>query len=66
VVRIAEIHIQVDPLALGCNFKFLVVLYVREVRTDKPFRYVPVPELIGFLASVRLRLKVELFIGANK
>src|SRR5512140_1137957 len=65
-MRIVEIYVQVDPLALRRNFEFLVMLYVREVRTDKHFRYVPVPELIGFLASVRLGLKVELLIGTNK
>src|ERR1700734_3042218 len=66
VMRIVQIHIQVDPFALRRNFEFLVMLYIREVGTDKYFRYVPVPKLVGFLVSIRFRFNVQFFVRTSK
>ena len=66
MMGIVQIHVQVDPFALRGDFEFLVTFYVGEIGTNKHFCDVPVPKLVGFLASIRSGLKMQLLVGANK
>src|SRR6185369_5540730 len=63
---IMQVNVQVNPLALGGHFELFVTLNIGEVRADEHFCYIPIPQLIGFLASIWVGLQVELFIGAGE
>src|SRR5882762_10563992 len=66
VVRLVQVDIEVNPLALRRYFKFLITLDVLEVGTEEHFRDIPVPKFVGFLLCIRRRLEIQLPVGANE
>jgi hypothetical protein len=47
VMRFTEIDIQIDPLSLRRDFKFLIVLNV-EAPAEEDFDHIPIPQFAGF------------------
>jgi hypothetical protein len=59
-----EIDIEVDPLPLRRNLKFLVSPDVVKVRADEQLGDIPIPKAVGFLYHNRRRLQIEFLVGA--
>ena len=53
-----EIDVEVDPLTLRRDFELFVTLDIRKVGANEGFGYLPVPELVGFLMRVWVRLEM--------
>src|SRR5882762_2134016 len=66
VVRLVQINIEVNPLALRRDLQLLVAPDILKVGSEKHFSNVPVPKLVGFLLGVRRGFEIQLLIGANK
>ena len=66
MMRLVQIDIQVDPLALRRDFKFLVEFDVAKVRTDEDLGHIPVPQFVRLLAGSWCRLKVKLVVRTDE
>jgi hypothetical protein len=62
MVRLVEIHIDIDPLALWRNLNLLISADVVRVGAEKYLRDIPVPELVGLVTQVGIGLEIERII----
>ena len=61
-----EIDIEVGPFPLRRDLKLPVSADILEIRTDENLCHVPIPEPICLRSRFRIRLEIQLFIGANE
>ena len=61
-----EIDIEIDPLALGRDFEFLVSADILEIRAEKNLRDIPLPKFVRLALRFGIGLEVELLERANE
>src|SRR6266568_5785751 len=66
VMRLAQVNIEINPLALWRDFKLLVALDIPKIGADENFGHVPIPQFVGLFLSIWRGLKVEFLIRADE